>query len=533
MLHCEDNGSEESGVEKSELFSTIDYQELFFLSDDAIVGTNLAGEIVCWNTAACRLFGYSEIEALHKSQFLIVPPARSNDTLLALEGHIEQRRIGHYRSERRHKSGHSIPVSISVSYLKNSLGDTIGFVEIMRDISNEIRNENEMRRGKAQLRKTNEALILARKAADAAVRERDRFIAVFSHEFRTTLMNILCSATSLRKNDLSLPKTVGHLSSIINSVAIGKRLIEDLYDACRINEDKFALCLEPVEISSLLQETITSLEPQFEAKEILLEAFYTTGPFWALADPVRLRQVVTNLLKNALKFTERYGAVTVKTYYTVDGGFGFCLKDTGIGIPESSLHSIFEMFNQGKVCAKKYDGLGIGLAVCRKLVEAHGGKILVESEGCGKGSTFAVELPSTSNHFSILPDAANGSLAPARSSHKILLVDDNVATREAFQEFLTEEGHAVVPCSTMKDALSFGRQEKFQILVSDIDLPDGTGYEIVAALKRNNPNLRAISVSGYETEQTLVASRRAGFDEHLLKPVEPSKLSFTIAGLLC
>ncbi|HEX2101883.1 MAG TPA: ATP-binding protein, partial [Candidatus Synoicihabitans sp.] len=267
-------------------------------------------------------------------------------------------------------------------------------------------------------------------------------------------------------------------------------------------------------------------------------------------DAVRLQQVLWNVLKNAVKFTPAEGAIAVQTELVPnENRLLLSITDTGIGMTRDELERIFEAFSQGDhadgATAHRFGGLGLGLAISRMLIELHGGSIRAASPGRGQGSTFTIELPLAVGQA---PAAAPSTLEPpmppaapskpavlsapgASQRGSVLVVEDHVSTSRALAHLLQRRGFEVVTVDSVAAARQVTHERSFGFIISDIGLPDGTGYALMAELRQNFPSLRGVALSGYGTEQDIMRSREAGFEDHLTKPINVEALDSAIARL--
>lgn len=368
-----------------------------------------------------------------------------------------------------------------------------------------------------------EKLATARDVAEAASRAKDEFLAALSHELRTPLTPVLMTAAAL-END---PEVQGdfreQISMIRRNVELEARLIDDLLDLTRITRGKLKLQTSSADIHSLLGHTNDIVLSDAQTKRVNLLYELKAGAHFVAGDPTRLHQVFWNLLKNAIKFTPEEGRITIRSYNTEAGSIAVQVEDTGIGIEADHLPHIFEAFDQGAAGGKhRFGGLGLGLTIARAVVELHGGTIRAESAGEGLGATFTVELatadaPATTHPGT--PETSTAGAAPLR----ILLVEDHPHTLAVLARLLTKRGHEVTTAGAVREARTLADNQKFDLVVSDLGLPDGNGIELMRELRAKH-RLPGIALSGYGMESDLEKSREAGFAEHLVKPVDFERL---------
>ncbi|HVJ58107.1 MAG TPA: response regulator [Terrimicrobiaceae bacterium] len=360
--------------------------------------------------------------------------------------------------------------------------------------------------------------------AEAANEAKDRFLAMLSHELRTPLTPILY-AVSLLERDQTCPANIREaLTTIRRNVGVEVRLIDDLLDLARIRSGKLTLQIESVDAHDILREAITICIGNVERRAArIVQAFRATNVRLE-ADPARVRQIFWNLLSNAVKFTPPEGTIYVRTKDFKDE-LQVEVTDTGPGIEPAKLDSVFDAFEQ--VLPESSAGLGLGLAICRALVELHGGSIKAESLGPGTGASFIVRLPIRSGGE--MPRLAGITTAPGLGTIRVLVVDDHQDTTESLRLLLNREGHEVCVAGSVAQALELAETFEFDVLISDIGLPDGSGTHLLESLNRRKRRLmRAIAMSGFGMEQDRERSLTAGFAEHLTKPVEFADLQRAI-----
>jgi CheY-like chemotaxis protein/two-component sensor histidine kinase len=359
----------------------------------------------------------------------------------------------------------------------------------------------------------------AKDAAEAANQSKDRFLAVLSHELRTPLTPVLMVAGAL-EHDPDLRADVREdIVMIKRNVELEIKLIDDLLDLSRITSGKVALKAESVDLNEAVRQVCGICQPQLAEHRVNLKVELDQDVCMISADPARLQQVLWNVLKNAIKFTPAEGIVSVKTARLDPERCEVRVQDSGIGIPADILPRIFNAFEQGDThITKQFGGLGLGLAISRALVELHGGAIRAESEGQGRGATFIVELPGKAAAHTV--EAPGADAADDRNAKRIrvLLVEDHADTARALARFLRAAGMVVVAAGDVTSAIAAAERESFDLVVSDLGLPDGDGYEIMRAIRARRV-IPGIAMSGYGMDEDIRRSREAGFTEHLVKPI--------------
>jgi signal transduction histidine kinase/CheY-like chemotaxis protein len=390
------------------------------------------------------------------------------------------------------------------------------------------------------LRDANEQLRNATGVAERANKAKDAFLAALSHELRTPLTPVLIAAAALRE-DLRLPSDVRQqLAMIERNVALEARLIDDLLDLTKISQGKLHLRSESCDAHSLIGLALEIVRHDAREKEITIERLFSAEYSGLIADPARFQQVVWNLLRNAVKFTPRGGKILISTLDERMDQTGNWLrievKDTGIGIDPAGLERIFLPFDQGGLTGDhRFGGVGLGLAIARSVVLMHGGRITAESPGTDQGATFVVTLPGAGEPPPGLADTAlpfsqnrtaSGKTPP---SLRLLVVEDHVTTLNALTQLLRRDGHRVIGVATMTAALAVATEHSFDLIISDLGLPDGTGTELMENL-RATYGVRGIALSGYGMEEDLNRSKAAGFVAHLIKPVSITELRRVLAA---
>ena len=473
-------------------------------SDDAIVGKDLNSIVTSWNAGAERLFGYSAKEMIGTSIMRLIPPDRQAEEDEILTRIRSGQRVDHFETVRMRKGGQLIDVSVTISAIKDMTGNVIGASKVARDIGERKRAE--------------EKLEAAKIAAEKASKAKDDFLARLSHELRTPLTPALVAASYLAEHEDLLPEFREEVTAIWRNVQMEAHLIDDLLDVTRITRGKIEMHHEAVDVHRLLHNAVQIAQNDILEKqiELAIDLRATNHHIWA--DPVRIQQVFWNLLNNAVKFTPKGGRIAIRS--SNEGGqFVFEISDTGIGIEPERRGRIFDAFDQGeRSITRKFGGLGLGLTISKTLLDLHGGRISVQSEGKNRGTTFRVFLDLLREPFVVSTEGADGDTAPTRSLH-LLLVDDHTDTRLVLSRLLSKCGHEVATADSEQGALKLLESGRFDALISDIGLPDGDGYNLVREAKRRQP-LSAIALSGYGTEEDVRRSLEAGFDYHLTKPVD-------------
>ncbi len=403
----------------------------------------------------------------------------------------------------------------------------------MRSVVSVVQAAVRSRQRQYQTRSHIEQIREAEANARRADRAKDEFLAALSHELRTPLTPVLLAASEAAENGSLSAETRETFESIAKNVALEARLIDDLLDLTRITQGKLKLEKAPHDVIRILADAIANVEAEFTAKKLQLVTVLELSSCIVECDPTRLQQVFWNVLRNAAKFTPRGGRVTVSAAPAGCAG-RVCIRveDTGIGMSAEELARAFEAFVQGDHArpgtAHQFGGLGLGLAISRTLVELHHGSIAAESAGLGSGSAFVIELPVLAP--SVPGQPRSGALGSRKSNGanpatalSILLVEDHESTRVALKRLLTVRGHHVALASQVAEACEVAKERAFNLLISDIGLPDGSGYDLLDQLKGRGTFL-AVALTGYGMEDDVQRSREAGFFAHLTKPLRAADL---------
>lgn len=373
----------------------------------------------------------------------------------------------------------------------------------------------------------------------AASRAKDDFLARLSHELRTPLNPVLLLA-SASVEDSTLPAEVREdFRSIAENIKLEARLIDDLLDISRITHNKLPLNLLATDIHVILERVLENSAQDILQKRLVVSTRLDAQPCEVVGDEVRLHQVFSNLCRNAIKFTPEAGHILISTRLHLDKNDIVVVEisDTGIGLSEAELRNVFNPFAQGEHTedgAEGFGGLGLGLAIASKLVELHSGTISATSLGRDRGATFTVELPL--NVSTPAPGASAGSLSithgpiPHRPC-RVLLVEDHESSREALARLLTRHHFEVMEAVSAEEALELAKTKPFDLLISDLGLPDMDGYELMRTLKSLYGGY-GIALSGYGTEQDIARSKEAGYMTHLIKPVESQALHYALNQFL-
>jgi PAS domain S-box-containing protein/excisionase family DNA binding protein len=488
--------------------------EIVDSSEDAIVSKTLEGIVRSWNAGAERLFGYAASEAVGQPITLIIPAERRDEEVDILRRLQSGERIEHFETVRVAKDGRPIDISLTISPVRDRTGRIIGASKIARDITDRKRAEE---------------------ALQQADRRKDEFLATLAHELRNPLAPIRNSLQILRMTGDSSAAVQRLYEMIERQVAHMVRLVDDLLELSRISRGKIELRTGRVELSTIINHAVETSKPMIDAAKHQLSVALPPEPLVLEADAVRLAQVFANLLNNAAKYTLGGGKITVAARREANEVV-VSVRDTGIGIPREMLPRIFDMFAQIKnELRRTQDGLGIGLSLVRTLVSMHGGTVEAESAGLGHGSQFTVRLPLAkiepqepkAEHRQSGPEP---SLMPAR---RIVAVDDNRDAADSLGMLLKILGADVHVAYDGQSALEAIRICRPSVVLLDLGMPGMDGYEVARRIRQDPEASKVllIALTGWGQEDDRRRSKEAGFDHHLIKPVELGALQALLASL--
>src|SRR5688572_21381435 len=396
-------------------------------------------------------------------------------------------------------------------------------------LSAEIEERVKIEKERVQLLKREQS---ARLEAERANRLKDEFLATLSHELRTPLNAIMGWAHVLTQTSHDRD-TVQRASSVIRQNATSQaQLIDDILDVSRIVGGRLVIETGVVPLKRVVEDAVNSLMPAAQAKSITVHCNLTDG-LNVLGDRDRLQQVVWNLVSNAFKFTPKGGAVTI-TLAERDGDIYIEVSDTGIGIPAEFLPFVFDRFRQAdSSMSRRHNGLGLGMAIVRHLVELHGGTVAVESPGENKGTAFKLHFPSHTGPMpaekmpagrEVAPEAQLEELEHLNGLH-VLIVEDDADSRNVLALLLQRLGALVEAVGSAKDAYERLKLRRPDVLVSDIGMPDEDGYSMIRHIRQlSDRHIPAIALTAYARKQDAEAALGAGYDQHLPKPVAPADL---------
>jgi PAS domain S-box-containing protein len=487
------------------------------LSGHGVILLGTDGSIRDWNQAASLIFGHARAEmigrniaAIHTPEDRAADVVRADFKAAAAHGSVVDARW------RVRADGSRLRDEGSVTVLRDEDGEVSGFCQLLRDVTTTFESAA--------------ALLQAKEEAERANRAKDRFLAVLSHELRTPLLPIAAAAQTLQKN-VVVPRELADLLPMIRrNVLLEARLIEDLLDLTAISAGKLSLRRAPVDMRKIIDVVVEMVQETVDEKQIELTVHWSASRGVVDGDAARLQQVLWNLVRNAVKFTPAGGRIRIEV-----GNEGarlrLCCIDDGIGIEASALPLIFSAFEQANDdIARQFGGLGLGLAIAQGLVLEHGGELAVSSDGPGRGATFTLRLDTVD-----APDAVAAQPAVAAPDSvaarpvRMLLVEDNEDAACAMTMSLEFMGYQVTHAPNLRAAMAAGERDAFDVIVTDLGLPDGSGLDLGPALSARAP---LIALSGFGSAEDVARSMAAGFAAHLVKPTDPDDVHATVGKIL-
>lgn len=480
-------------------------------SDDAIIGMTSRGIITDWNAAASRIFEFSAADTIGKSIEIIVPQDLMGESEEVLAQISSGEAIASFETIRVRKSGARVEVSLTISPIKDEQGRIVGASAIARDIA-----------GLTASRREREALLIserdAREAAERANRAKDEFLAMLGHELRNPLQAISIGAYLLddAKNLETARSIISRQSEHIS------RIVDDLLDVARVSSGRIVLEQYPLDLAELVSDCVSTLRETGQLEQHRVDTRLQS--VWVNGDFVRLNQLVTNLVDNAIKYTPPNGKLLIRT--AAGKHAVFQIQDDGAGISADALHRVFDLFTRGDFGLQRSpSGLGIGLTLVKRIAELHGGAIEAASDGPGRGSTFTVSLPRVEAPQAGRAAAVGGTACPA-SRLRILIVEDNGDARKGLRTLLERSGHEIREAPDGACGLEQAVRFRPDVVLIDIGLPGINGYQVAAQI-RSSPALslaKLVALTGYAQTDYRARAAAAGFDAYLVKPVNAREL---------
>jgi PAS domain S-box-containing protein len=484
---------------------------------DGVMVTDMQGRITFLNEVAEKLTGWSCGEAMQRScgeVFKIINEESRN----AVESPVDKVLLfGKIVGLANHtllirKDGSELPIDDSGAPIRESDGTLRGAVLVFRDFS-------EQKAVERRMMEANDALSSANQA-------KDQFLAALSHELRAPLTPVLAALTSWEVGGHLPPGFLADVKVIRRNVELEARLIDDLLDLTRIARGKLSLSFETVSVDELIQSIVEMYRSTFTAKGIALSVDLKAARHFIEGDPARIQQVFGNILSNAIKFTDLGGKIAIATDNDSQGRLRVTFADTGIGMSSDTIARIFVPFEQSRDGATRNDsGLGLGMSIAKALVDAHSGQLAARSSGPGSGSVFTVTLPTVDEPARVATAISTSDSSNHRNGEafRILYVEDHVDSADVLARLLRTLGYQVQTCGTVADAVRLAREQTFDLLLSDIGLPDGSGIDLIAQVRQHS-SMPAIALTGFGMERDVESYRQAGFNNHIAKPVTFQKL---------
>ena len=505
------------------------------------------GQVATWNSGAERIKGYTsaEIVGQHFSVFYPDEAREARWPEHELQMAAENGRFSD-NGWRLRKDGTTFWANVTITALRDDTGKLLGYAKLTRDLT-EAKRIEAMESTNRQREEMLDAERSARMSAQRATRLKDEFLATLSHELRTPLSAILgWTQVLLRGATPKGPEEQKRAIEVIDRNARAQvQLIDDLLDLSRIMTGKLRLDLHQISFSNVVEAAVDSAKPAAEAKGIRLKAIFGAGQDIISADGTRLQQVVWNLLTNAIKFTPKGGQVQV-LLQRVNSHLELTVSDTGIGIPPSYLPHVFDRFSQKDTSTTRaFGGLGLGLAICKQLVELHGGVITAVSEGEGKGATFSVQLPlsivqrdeQSSPRIHPTAETQPGEMLslPRLDGVQVFAVDDEPDARELLRTLLEDQGAKVTSFASAEAALAALKTVRPTVLVCDVGMPNMDGYQLIRKLRADesrSERIPALALTAFARAEDRKRSLVAGYQAHLAKPFDVGELILVIADLV-
>jgi PAS domain S-box-containing protein len=535
--------TEERNAQRAVREGEAHFRDTFEQSPIGMTVNDLGGRYVHVNPAYCHLVGYTREELLDPA-FDLPTLAHPDDRpkMVELQRQLLAGELPSFFLEKRYvrRDGSTVWVRVTGTLRKDAAGKPSQFIRLVEDIDERKRAEGE----REQLLQSERT---ARSDAERASRMKDEFLATLSHELRTPLNAILGWSQILERGSRS-PADLGEgLATISRNARAQTQIIEDLLDMSRIVSGKLRLDVQRTDLAAIVRAAVETVRPAADAKSLRLQAVLDplAGP--VSGDPNRLQQVFWNLLTNAVKFTPKGGRVQV-LLERVNSHLEASVIDTGEGIKPEFLPHVFDRFRQEDGgTTRRHGGLGLGLSIVKQLVELHGGSVRAKSGGPGQGTTFTVALPVTVIHpepgseperrhpkapdsTTLLPD-----ICVQVEGVRVLVVDDEPDARALVKRFLEDCKAVVTTAASAEDAMGYLRSERFDVLVSDIGMAGEDGYSLVRrvrALGRElGGDIPAVALTAYARAEDRMKAMVAGFQQHVVKPVEPAELITVVAVL--
>ncbi len=471
------------------------------------------------NQAGCQMLGATHSTILHRPLIVFMSAPSRKDFLEHMRRCRTRDAVIETELQLQTRDGRVIPVR-AFSKRSNAMVKT-AYWTVLIDLSEQHRLDAAWEAAVVERERAEDEQRRGRAANEAT----HRFLNMLSHELRTPLTPALFAASRLLEHDMPEPaRRLGEL--IKRNIQSEARLIDDLLDVSRIERGALDLSSSTVDIHATIREAMDMCRPLVGSKALALKSRMDAQSHHVEGDPGRLRQVVSNLLNNAIKFTDG-GSIDIETVNDESGGVRITVRDTGIGLDAAALNGLFKSFERQRAESTSRGGLGLGLAICRGVVDAHRGRIWASSAGHGRGSTFEVDLPTVARPADVRSEQNVVSMpaAPVELVRRmrILIVEDDDDTAAVLQDLLGQDGHSLDVVHSLRDAKSHAR-EPWDVVISDLGLPDGSGLDVARHFESARPRPRLIALSGYGSDADVSATTAAGFERHLVKPIDLGQL---------
>lgn len=492
-------------------------------SNDAIFSMSLDGIITNWNAGAERLYGYTADEIIGQHITKLVPKVVHYEEPAILDQIRRGELIEHYETVRQRKDGSLVDISLTVSPIKDRHGNIVGISKTARDISDKKRADETLRRQHRELEEIDT--------------KKNEFLAMLSHELRNPLAAIQNAAELIGEETEELTRrwATGVVRRQIGSLA---RLVDDLVDVSRITSGRIELRRDNVDLCPIIRRAVETVRPLIEERQHRILVSLPDEALFISGDSARLEQLLVNLLTNSAKYTDPVGTIEL-TATREHENIAITVKDNGIGITPDLLSHIFELFVQDKRgLDRSRGGLGIGLALAKRLAEMHGGNLSATSDGPGLGSAFTLVLPalavpskSKNVNSKVHIDSSPGNNQGTQPNRRILIVDDNKDSAHSVSRLLKRRGHEVRVVHDGLSALAIAAHFEPDAFLLDLGLPGMDGYQLATELQHAGfKNALFVAISGYAQPQDIEHSRTAGFHHHLAKPVDIERIKEVLAG---
>lgn len=495
--------------------------------EQAVIATDFNGKIIFLNSFAEWLYGWLENEVVGQN---LIDLIAVRDDKQETKNFLSQLRDGDSWSGElrvRRKDASEFAAMFTHSPIHNENGDLIGAVNVSRDITAQKQADSE----RAQLLESERQ---ARAEAEEANRIKDEFLATISHELRNPLNVILgYSEVLVRSDDINKSEFVHKAAEVLRRNAIAQaQLVSDLLDLSRLQLGKFSLNRQVVSLTKTINDAVETVRDEAAAKGLEVNIDMTDDLVFVDGDPLRMEQVIWNLLNNAVKFTPKGGTVTVKLE-TRDGNAHLIVTDTGQGIDPKFLPHVFEIFRQADATiSRRHGGMGIGLALVQQLIHLQGGSVSVLSGGAGRGAEFTIKLPLSTEARE--PRKTGGLVPPdALTGMRLLVVDDSADTLEMLRHLLEMDGAMVTTAAGGPEALEILEEDDFDVILSDISMPGMDGFELLRRLRKlpNGEAVPVLALTGFGRVEDVDRAKAEGFYSHITKPVDVGAIVATLQKL--